>query len=128
MTFKELTYLWRADLYRYAGRADGKSFLRYWLLDPGFQFSFYMRFCGYLKKRQLNPIVKLCYFLSLVVFKHYQYKYGVHIPARTQVGAGLYLGHPGAIFVHPDAIIGKNCNLSQCVTLGQAIRRRGSSA
>jgi serine O-acetyltransferase len=127
MTFKELTYLWRADLYRYAGRADGKSFLRYWLLDPGFQLSFYLRLCGYLKKVQSNPITKVLYFLVLLVFKHYQSKYGVYIPARTQIGPGLYLGHPTAIVVHPDAIIGKNCNLSQSVTLGQANRgeRRG---
>ncbi|MBA3533967.1 MAG: serine acetyltransferase [Ardenticatenales bacterium] len=122
MTFKELTYLWRADLYRYAGRADNKSFFKYWLLDPGFQYTFYMRLCGYLKKIQSNPIAKLLYFPILLLFKHYEYKYGVHIPARTRVGAGLYMGHPGAIYVHPDAIIGKNCNLSQCVTLGQSNR------
>jgi serine O-acetyltransferase len=43
---------------------------------------------------------------------------GISLPSRCQIGRGLYIGHFGSIIVHPDTIIGDNCNLSQGVTIG----------
>jgi len=45
---------------------------------------------------------------------------GIHLPHAAVIDAGLYVGHYGNIFVNPAAIIGKNCNLAQGVTLGVA--------
>jgi serine O-acetyltransferase len=58
----------------------------------------------------------------------YTFKLGIAIPYTTQIGSGFYIGHFGGIIVSPDAIIGKNCNISQGVTLGRANRgkRKGS--
>jgi serine acetyltransferase len=44
---------------------------------------------------------------------------GVEIPVGTSVGPGLRINHPHAIVVHPDTVIGANCRLNQCVTIGQ---------
>ena len=45
-------------------------------------------------------------------------KYGFDISYRTQIGAGLYIGHFGNIVIHGDTIIGENCNISQGITIG----------
>ena len=47
---------------------------------------------------------------------------GIDIPLEVKIGPGLYIGHTGGIFLHPDAIIGANCNLSQGVTIGEGGR------
>lgn len=46
--------------------------------------------------------------------------FGIEIPLRTRVGAGLIVMHGQALVVHQDAIIGRNCRLRQCTTIGQA--------
>jgi serine O-acetyltransferase len=48
---------------------------------------------------------------------------GIYISPDCTIGPGLYIGHFGGIIVHPDVVIGRDCNLSQGVTLGLA--RRG---
>jgi serine O-acetyltransferase len=47
---------------------------------------------------------------------------GISIPAGCIIGAGLYIGHFGGIFVDEACRIGTNCNLSQGVTIGQGGR------
>lgn len=59
-----------------------------------------------------------------LVLRHYQIKYGFQIYPETQIGAGLYLGHWGALVINPRAKIGKNCNIAQGVTIAQANRGR----
>ncbi len=47
---------------------------------------------------------------------------GIHIPLEVEIGWGFYIGHAGGIVVHPDAVIGANCNISQGVTIGEGGR------
>ncbi len=47
---------------------------------------------------------------------------GISLPAGMEAGEGLYIGHFGNIIVSPAASLGRNCNLSQGVTLGAAGR------
>ncbi len=49
-------------------------------------------------------------------------KFGIEIYPETEIGEGLYIGHWGGIVVNPLVKIGKNCNLSQGVTIGQLNR------
>ena len=35
-----------------------------------------------------------------------------------KLGYGLYIGHGVAIVINPGTIIGNNCNISQCLTIG----------
>ena len=46
----------------------------------------------------------------------------VEISSATQIGDGLYIGHPWCITINPRAIIGKNCNIHKGVTIGQENR------
>ncbi len=58
------------------------------------------------------------YLLSRAILNHYQYKFGICIPYNTNISAGLYIGHFGGIFIHNSTNIGKNCNISQDVSIG----------
>ncbi len=48
----------------------------------------------------------------------------IEISPRTKIGGGLYIGHPYCITVNADAVIGENCNIHKCVTIGQENRGR----
>lgn len=49
-------------------------------------------------------------------------KSGIQIPTKTQIGAGLLLGHSGRIIVNSEAKIGKNVNIATGVTIGKTNR------
>lgn len=41
---------------------------------------------------------------------------------KTNIGPGLYIGHPYGITINPRAVIGKNCNIHRGVLIGQENR------
>ena len=43
---------------------------------------------------------------------------GISMPASVKAGPGFYIGHFGAIIIHPDSQFGDNCSIGQGVTLG----------
>lgn len=55
-------------------------------------------------------------------FKRIREKYHIEIFAPTQIGKGLYIGHPCGITVNPKAVLGENVNLHKGVTIGQENR------
>lgn len=45
--------------------------------------------------------------------------YNSIIPYECEIGEGTFLGYGGiAVVIHKNAVIGKNCVISQCVTIG----------
>lgn len=85
------------------------------------------KFQKYYRKAQMarNGAMRLFY---RTLFSHYKKKNLIDLYYQTQIGAGLYIGHPYAITIHKDAILGRNCNLHKGVTIGQANRgpRKGT--
>ncbi|WP_223267170.1 serine O-acetyltransferase [Polaribacter sp. IC073] len=53
---------------------------------------------------------------------------GISIPYSASIGEGFYIGHFGNIIIHPNSVIGTNCNISQGVTIGVSGRgdKRGT--
>lgn len=43
---------------------------------------------------------------------------GIEIYPGTKIGENLYIKHFGGIFIHPKAVIGKNCLIFNNVTIG----------
>jgi serine O-acetyltransferase len=119
MRFSELKLVLRSDLYRYEGRRDFAALVRTYRTTPGFKYTFWMRVCRYLRS---SPARYPLFVLARAMLEHCKYKYGISIPFDTEIGEGLYIGHFGGIVVNERAVIGKNCNLSHDVTLGQANR------
>lgn len=97
----------------------------------------YMRYAGekkampkfqkYYRKAQnaSNVILKLFYKCLLVYFRS---KNLVELGVDNKIGGGLYIGHPYAITINPNAIIESNCNIHKGVTIGQENRgkRKGT--
>lgn len=46
----------------------------------------------------------------------------LEISTNTQIGAGLYIGHPYCITINPKVTLGKNINIHKGVTIGQTNR------
>lgn len=101
MTFKEL---YKSDVSQYTRIKLGTKCFHY-----------------YFRKSQTSqiPIVKYWY---RYVFSRITARNGIEISRRTQIGKGLYLGHPYNITINPKAIIGSNCNIHKGVTIGQENR------
>lgn len=68
-----------------------------------------------------NKLSKLLY---KVLYHFSAAKNHIEIPLTTQIGAGLYIGHPYCITVNSKAVIGANCNIHKGVTIGQENRGR----
>jgi len=119
MSLKNYLNLVKADLYRYTGKVSFSVFLRNILLNAGFKYSFWMRTAFFLKG---HPSLRPLYIVSRVMLTRYTYKYGIDIPYNTSIGSGLYIGHFGGIIINWNTIIGKNCNLSPGLVIGQSNR------
>jgi len=118
-TFKYFAGVVRADLYRHRGATGLKGLVRTYWRTPGFRYVFWMRVAGFLHRNR--PLIVL-YTLSNWLHSRLTVKYGINIPHNTRVGPGLFIGHWGGIVVNEDASIGRNCNLSHGVTIGQKNR------
>lgn len=52
----------------------------------------------------------------------------IELSYSTNIGGGLYIGHPYCITINPEAILGQNINIHKGVTIGQENRgkRKGT--
>ncbi|MFW2134900.1 serine O-acetyltransferase [Chryseobacterium sp. TY4] len=85
-------------------------------------FSPNLHYIYWLRNAQKYPKSSLIGKIYRLILRHYQIKYGFQIYAETQIGPGLYLGHWGQLVINPTAIIGRNCNIAQGVTIAQTNR------
>jgi serine O-acetyltransferase len=112
MTFRkknrQLIYLIKTDLYRYTGTISLKAFISTYLWLPGFNYTFWFRIRSIYKFK----IVSLILHRKKILF-------GIDL-SQANIGEGFYIAHHGTIVVNPLAVIGKNCNISQGVTIGKA--------
>ncbi|MDF7806161.1 serine O-acetyltransferase, partial [Pontiellaceae bacterium B12219] len=97
-----------------------RSFFKQLFLGEAYRYNFWMRTGYFLRQKKLTrytlfPIARL-------ILRHLSFQMGISIPLTTQIDSGFYIGHFGGIVVNGRSIIGKNCNISQGVTLGQANR------
>lgn len=94
------------------------------LTSPGYRYAFVMRACSIITRGRGRAARTA----ALLVFKRFERRWGISIPFDTPIGEGFYIGHFGGIFVSPAARIGRNCNISQGVTLGRANRGKRAGA
>ncbi len=120
MKYSEYKYLVCSDLYRITGRISFGVLLRHLLLGETYKCNFWLRTCCFAKsslalKFTVYPIARL-------ICRHLSRKLGILIPPVTKIGSGFYSSHYGGIVVNRNSVIGKNCNISHGVTLGQSSR------
>jgi serine O-acetyltransferase len=87
------------------------------LASPGFQAVAVYRFGHWLlgQSKATRLIFDPAYFVLHLLVKAV---WGIDIPRHCDIGPGLYIAHFGGIFLSPHTILGKNCNLSQDVSIG----------
>lgn len=117
----------RADVYRYCGKADLQAFLSAYIQYPGFRFTYYLRKVAYYSARK-RSWGAFAYAYNRILLDHYRFKYGFDISPTTSIGPGLYIGHFGGIVISPYALLGRNVNIAQGVTIGATSRgsRKGA--
>ena len=108
------------DLYRYYGD-KGESFAKRLLRPVELKYIALFRKANSCKFRPL----KLYYTLKLKLMSNKTY---IQIPQRTKIGEGFYIGHSGRVIINPNAVLGKNINISTGVTIGAENRgeRKGA--
>ena len=120
MTWHECKALILSDLYRNSGGRNLRTFLFHLFVGESFPYLFWFRTSRYLEHQ---PLLKYTlYPFARVMLRRQKYRLGIDIPYNTKIGAGLFIGHFSGIFVNRETIIGNNCNISQCVTIGSASR------
>src|SRR5690606_31837056 len=104
---------------RYLSRIPGGALRKFieCARTPGVQATVVLRFGQWSKRRAriwrliFDPLYLVMNFLIQVLW-------GIDIPRGARIGPGLYIGHYGGIIVSSAAVIGRNCNLSQSITIG----------
>jgi serine O-acetyltransferase len=120
MSIKELKYLISSDLHRYRGGVNFWLLAKELFLGIGFKYSFWMRLCRYFKSKSIFYFPMFIF--SRIMLRRYTFKFGIQISYSTEIGPGFYIGHFGQIVVNGEAKIGRNCNISQGVTIGLSTR------
>lgn len=84
---------------------------------PGVQAVVVYRFGQWLERRFLLVRVVLEPFFLFTQFL-VRALWGIELPRKARIGAGLYIGHFGGITVSPDTVMGEHCSISPGVTIG----------
>ena len=73
-----------------------------------------------------RKLLKYVLFLYLIFYRLVvEWILGIELPFLTKVGSGLIIYHGQSLVVHKNVVIGENCVLRQCTTIGN--RNRGSN-
>jgi serine O-acetyltransferase len=105
--------------YRRFRVSENKDSIRVIFFTQGFWAVFWYRLAHMVYCKLRVPVIRQATMAILyVVQKIMEIITGIYLPARCQVGAGLFIGHFGNIIVNIVASIGENCNISQGMTIG----------
>ena len=105
------------DLARFKG-----SFLKNLLVNDNFKLVFWFRISSYLRQHGGGRIWS---FLPMVILRHYKYKLGILLGVGTRSGCGLMFSHYSGVVINSGAVIGENCTILQCVTIGSVYGPKG---
>jgi len=101
----------KSDIYRYSKATNLKEMLKCYIQEPGVNYMVWFR----ISQKYNNIFTK-------IILRRKMFKFGMEIFPSTDIDKGFYIGHFGSIIINPKVKIGKNCNISQGVTIGASIR------
>ena len=85
--------------------------------DEIWKFERALRKVEYFQNCRNNPIDRIVYLQTRFNLKKLSVKSGLAIP-RNVFGPGLSIAHGGPIIVHPKVVVGENCRIDRCVSIG----------
>lgn len=107
-----------SDLYRYESKSNWQSFLKSYMINEGFRYSFWLRTNNYLGNIKGRFFLQPIYLFSKVIQRRLKYKFGIQIHSYGKIDKGLYIIHYSGIFINGNVVIGKNFTISQGVSIG----------
>jgi serine O-acetyltransferase len=110
MKLSLITEYIKSDLYRYTGNTSTKVFIKNYIRNRFFKYSFWLRLA-----KADSSIIKI---IAIFMLDRLSRKYGIQISRHSNIGYGLYIGHGMSIIINPTTTIGNNCNLSQFISIG----------
>lgn len=111
--------MFKKDIDKYKKYSGGKSTILLILTTQGLWALFWYRIFSKLYTSK-TPIFssKIILIFYIPIQKLMEVLTGISIPYTAQIGHSFYIAHFGQIIIHPKAVIGYNCNISQGVTIG----------
>jgi serine O-acetyltransferase len=85
--------------------------------DETWKFERLLRRVEYLENCGTNPLDKINCLQAKFKLQKLSVKLGYAIP-RNVFGPGLSIAHGGPIIVHSKALVGENCRIDRCVSIG----------
>jgi serine O-acetyltransferase len=118
MAFRQMLGELRQDIDRYSYMKNS-----YWLKalmgNQGLWLMVQYRFSRWVHFHFQVPVLRLgLKLVGAITQKFLEMITGVEIPNRAEIGGGLFMPHANGIIIHMEAKIGRNCNISQQVTVG----------
>ena len=114
----------KSDINRLRRYGSKQSTLHLLLVTQGLWACVCYRVGNELERHRFPPLIRhLIKGFYHLWWKSVEMSTGISISPDCTIGPGLYIGHFGQIILHPDVVMGRDCNLSQGVTLGLAERR-----
>jgi len=90
----------------------------YLLMETGLYLVFLYRLSRFLFLVKI-PIVRiLCKLFAIFLMKLSEILFNTLLPPSTDIGPGLYIGHPYGILISHESRIGKNLSIAHHVTIG----------
>ncbi|MCO6504036.1 MAG: hypothetical protein J6568_01280 [Snodgrassella sp.] len=102
----------KSDLFRYCGRICFSAFVKQYLCNRGFRFTFWLR---------LASAPNWWHKLVFPMYVWQKRRSGIIISPGTRIGYGLYIGHGGPLIINGTAQLGNNVNLSPYTVIGANI-------
>lgn len=123
MTFSETKKCIRHDFYRNLESCTRRDICKaFFSKNSTTGLLLYYRLCHYWAEcSKRTPLQFLCHSYCYLKFQKIQKNCGVELNQHTRIGYGLRLPHRGGIVIHPQAVLGNNCEIMQGVTIGNNI-------
>ena len=117
MLKEECLNLIKNDFFRYGKSSfSAINFLSIFWSHPEYRILVFHRLANtYTKRNPLGLIARAWY-------RQLRSKFAIQIQLAAQIGEGFFLNHWGLMHVNQGAKIGKNCNISHGVTIGNVSR------
>lgn len=110
--------VYRQDVGRYTEYAGGGALIQM-LTQQGLWALFQYRLAAAIYHARLPGGLKRLLLLWMVAWqKLLEITTGICLPYTAVIGPGLYIGHFGQIILNGKTVLGRDCNLSQGVTIG----------
>ncbi len=102
----------RLDLERYQGPWYRLMFA------PPLWAIFWYRFGHWLYKKNKIKVFVILRPPYLLVYTFFEAFLQMRLDPSADIGSGLHIGHSGGVHLHPDVVIGEQCDIAHHVTIG----------